>query len=92
MTGTNIIHVASILPGFDFENWQGVFAPKGTPEAVVTQIARDIASVADPALAEQLARQGAAPAPMTPAEFTAFVQRERKKYGELVKASGAKAD
>jgi tripartite-type tricarboxylate transporter receptor subunit TctC len=84
--------VASMLPGFDFENWQGVFAPRGTPEAVVGQIARDIASVADSALAEQLARQGAAPAPMTPAEFATFVQNERKKYGELVKTSGAKAD
>ena len=84
--------VASLLPGFDFENWQGVFAPRGTPEAVVARIARDIASVADAALAEQLARQGAAPAPMTPEEFAAFVQKERKKYGELAKASGAKAD
>jgi tripartite-type tricarboxylate transporter receptor subunit TctC len=84
--------VDSVLPGFDFENWQGVFAPKGTPDAIVQQIARDIASVADSALAEQLSKQGAAPAPMSPAEFTAFVQKERRKYGELVKASGAKVD
>jgi tripartite-type tricarboxylate transporter receptor subunit TctC len=84
--------VASVLPGFDFENWQGVFAPKGTPDAIVAQIAKDIASVADKALGEQLAAQGAAPAPMAPAEFAAFVQKERRKYGELAKASGAKAD
>ena len=84
--------VASMLPGFDFENWQGVFAPKGTPDAIVAQIARDIGAVADKALAEQLAAQGAAPAPMSPADFAAFVQKERKKYGDLVKASGAKAD
>ena len=32
------------------------------------------------------------PAPMTPAEFATFVQKERKKYRELVKTSGAKAD
>ncbi len=84
--------VDSVIPGFDFENWQGVFAPKGTPEALVAQIARDIASVSDKALAEQLASQGAAPAPLTPSEFAAFVLRERQKYGELVKASGAKVD
>jgi tripartite-type tricarboxylate transporter receptor subunit TctC len=84
--------VASVLPGFDFENWQGVFAPKGTPDAIVQQVARDIASVVDKSLAEQMAAQGAAPAPMTPAEFSAFVQKERRKYGELVKASGAKVD
>ena len=84
--------VASVLPGFDFENWQGVFAPKGTPEAIVAQIAKDIASVVDKSLAEQMAAQGAAPAPTTPAEFAAFVQQERRKYGALVKASGAKVD
>jgi tripartite-type tricarboxylate transporter receptor subunit TctC len=84
--------VDSVVPGFDFENWQGVFAPHGTPEAIVAQIARDIATVSDGALAELLARQGAAPAPMTPAQFAAFVQKERRKYGDLVKASGAKVD
>ena len=84
--------MATVLPGFDFENWQGVFAPAGTPEAIVAQIARDIAAVSDKSLADQLAGQGAAPAPMTPAEFAAFVDKERKKYAELVKASGAKVD
>jgi tripartite-type tricarboxylate transporter receptor subunit TctC len=84
--------VDSVLPGFEFENWQGFFAPKGTPEAIVAQIARDIAGIADKGLADQLAGQGAAPAPMTPAEFATFVQKERRKYGELVKASGAKVD
>jgi tripartite-type tricarboxylate transporter receptor subunit TctC len=85
--------VDSVLPGFDFENWQGFFAPRGTPEAIVAQLARDIAAAAgEKGLAEQLAGQGAAPAPMTPAEFAAFVAKERSKYGGLVKASGAKAD
>jgi tripartite-type tricarboxylate transporter receptor subunit TctC len=85
--------VDSVLPGFDFENWQGVFAPRGTPDAIVAQVARDIATVAgDKSLAEQLSAQGAAPAPLAPAEFAAFVQKEREKYGALVKASGAKVD
>ena len=84
--------IDSMLPGFDFENWQGVFAPKGTPPAIVAQIAMDIASVSDESLAARLAAQGAAPAPMAPAQFGVFVQKERHKYEALVKASGAKAD
>jgi tripartite-type tricarboxylate transporter receptor subunit TctC len=84
--------VDSVVHGFDFENWQGIFAPKGTPEAVVAQISRDVATVSDAALAEVLARQGAAPAPMTPAAFAAFVEKERRKYEAAVKASGAKVD
>ena len=84
--------IDSLLPGFDFENWQGVFAPKGTPPAIVAQIAMDIASVSDESLAAQLAAQGAVPAPLAPAQFAVFVQKERHKYAALVKSSGAKAD
>ena len=35
---------------------------------------------------------GAVPAPMSPDEFAAFVAEERKKWAEVVKASGAKVD
>ena len=35
---------------------------------------------------------GAVPAPTTPEELAAFVAEERKKWAEVVKASGAKVD
>jgi tripartite-type tricarboxylate transporter receptor subunit TctC len=85
--------VSATVPGFDIENWQGMFAPAGTPGAVVAHIAADIAQVAkDGAFREQLVASGAAPSPLAPAEFAAFVEAERRKYSELVKLSGAKAD
>ena len=85
--------IDATLPGFAIENWQGIFAPVGTPEAVVAQIARDIGAIGrDKAFDEQLAAQGAGSAPLSPAEFAAFVQGERDKYARLVKASGAKVD
>jgi tripartite-type tricarboxylate transporter receptor subunit TctC len=85
--------VAATVPGFDFENWQGMFAPAGTPAAIVAKIAEDIAQVsADPAYKQQLVSSGAGPAPLTPAAFAAFVDGERRKYSELAKVSGAKAD
>ena len=85
--------VSATVPGFDIENWQGMFAPAGTPAAIVSRIAEDIAQVAqDPAFRDALVAQGAAPAPLGPAPFAAFVDAERRKYANLVKVSGAKAD
>jgi len=85
--------VAATVPGFDIENWQGMFAPAGTPAAIVSRIAEDIAQVAqDPAFRDALVAQGAAPAPLGPAPFAAFVDAERRKYANLVKVSGAKVD
>ena len=81
------------LAGFDIENWQGLFAPGGTPAAVVEQLARSIGEIArSAAFTEQLQAQGAAPAFQKPAEFATFVAAERRKYAKLVKDSGAKAD
>jgi tripartite-type tricarboxylate transporter receptor subunit TctC len=85
--------VAATVPGFDFENWQGLFAPAATPVAVVNQIAAEVARISqDKSFSDQLRAQGAAPAPASPAQSAAFVDAERRKYRELVKASGAKAN
>jgi Uncharacterized protein conserved in bacteria len=85
--------VASTVPGFDIENWQGMFAPAATPPAIVSRIAEDIAHVSkETAYHDQLVASGAGPAPLAPAAFAAFVDAERRKYSELVKISGAKAD
>jgi len=85
--------VAATVPGFDFENWQGLFAPSATPAAIVNQIATEVARISqDKSFSDQLRAQGAAPAPASPAQSAAFVDAERRKYRELVKASGAKAN
>ena len=41
---------------------------------------------------ERLVAAGAEPAPTTPPEFAAFIERELAKYARIVKASGAKVD
>ena len=40
----------------------------------------------------RLARIGAQPAPTTPEQFAALIQKELKKYAQIVKVSGAKVD
>jgi tripartite-type tricarboxylate transporter receptor subunit TctC len=81
------------FPGFDIENWLGVFVPAGTPSAVVELLSRSIGQIsADKAFSDQLQAQGAAPAYLDEKAFEQFVSSERQKYAKLVKDSGAKAD
>jgi tripartite-type tricarboxylate transporter receptor subunit TctC len=85
--------VAATVPGFDVENWQGLFAPAGTPSAVIAKVAADAARVAqDKSYQDQLKASGAAPAVLAAEAFSTFLDSERRKYRELVQISGAKAD
>jgi tripartite-type tricarboxylate transporter receptor subunit TctC len=82
------------LKGFDMTTWWGLMAPAKTPQPVVERLATEAAkALAAPDLRERWRAMGSeAPSVRTPAEFTAFVERERKLYAELVKRSGATAN
>jgi tripartite-type tricarboxylate transporter receptor subunit TctC len=78
------------LPGFEAGSWFGFFAPKGTPEPIVTQLNRTVNEIlAVPSIERQLIREGADPVGGTPAEFGQFVQREYEKWKLIVRESGA---
>lgn len=81
------------LPGFDVNTWFGVFAPAGTPAAVIGRLHGEIVrALGQPDVRERLARLGAEAAPMTPADFGTFVRAEQAKYAQVVKVSGARID
>ncbi len=81
------------FPGFNIENWQGIFVPRGTNSQIVDKIAADIGVIAaEKNFYELLSAQGAVPAPLMPKEFAVFVNAESQKYSKLIKDSGAKPD
>jgi tripartite-type tricarboxylate transporter receptor subunit TctC len=81
------------LPGFEAGSWFGMFAPRGTPEAIVSQLNKAINEIlAIPSIEKQMIGQGADPVGGTPAEFGQFVQREYDKWKLVVRESGATAD
>jgi tripartite-type tricarboxylate transporter receptor subunit TctC len=85
--------VADTIPGFEATSWHGVFAPAGTPKPVVDKVAAEIKRILDlPDVKEKLAEIGAVAAPMTPDDFVKFIDVERAKWADVVKASGAKMD
>jgi tripartite-type tricarboxylate transporter receptor subunit TctC len=81
------------LPDFVVESWYGLMAPANTPAAVVAKIRNDtLAVLAKPELVQAFANQGADVITSTPAEFGAMVVKERQRWAEVIRKSGAKID
>ena len=80
-------------PGFETGSWQGILAPPGTPRDIVAKLGSEVDKIlATPEMKEKLAAQGAEVRVMTPAEFGAFIARERDRWAKVVKAAGIKAE
>jgi tripartite-type tricarboxylate transporter receptor subunit TctC len=77
------------LPDYESLGWFGLFAPAGTPPAIVAKISTDVGNVLRTAEAKQrLAEQGAEPAPNTPEEFLQFVRVDVAKWLALTEKAG----
>ncbi|MEK6243806.1 MAG: tripartite tricarboxylate transporter substrate binding protein [Pseudomonadota bacterium] len=85
--------VAEMLPGFEVNNWVGLFAPAGTPPEIVAKLNAEVQRfMQSKEITLRLAAEGARFIPMTPDQFGNFVKAEIAKWAPVVKASGAKAD
>lgn len=74
------------VPGYETEIWIGLYAPRGTPPAIVQQLNRiAIGAMSEPAFKEMLASQGTAPGTMDAVAFAAFVKREIAKWQAIVR-------
>ena len=81
------------LPGFDVNNWIGLFAPAGTPADIVRRWNAEVArTMQTKEMEARLLSEGARFIPTTPDQFGAFVKSEITKWAPVVKASGARAD
>jgi len=83
----------AIYPGFDIDNWFSLFAPRGTPPAIVNRIYSEVVKgLQHPESKQFMVNEGAEPVGSTPAEFSAFFASEIDKYAKIVKLSGAKPE
>ena len=81
------------LRGYTVTNWFGLAAPKGTPPAVIDKLQGEVKkALADPALRERFAQQGAQPGGMSPADFAGFVRQETLIWGAVAKLAGVKPE
>jgi tripartite-type tricarboxylate transporter receptor subunit TctC len=80
--------------GYDMEGegWYGLFAPAGTPQAVIDRLSGAvIAAVRDPALRQKLETMGLDPTGLGPAQLAAVMKADYDKWGPVIRASGFKA-
>ena len=81
------------VPGYDANAWFGIFAPTGTPQAIVDRLNAEIVKIVKlPETRERFLSLGAEPAGTSAAEFGAFFKNEVAKWAKVVKESGAKVE
>ena len=80
--------------GFDWQAWQGIVAPAGTPREIVARLSTELQRIqATPEFREQLFKFGMEPfAPHTPEQFAATIAAEQPRWAKAIKDSGAKVD
>ncbi len=85
--------IGETIKGFGATPWYGVFAPAGTPKAIITQLNAEIAKALDSKdVQERLAGVGCEPFKSTPEQFAQLVRDDLPRWAKIVKDSGATID
>ena len=81
------------VPGYDMSPWIGVFAPAGTPKAVIDKLNAEInKALALPDVVKNLENQALDPSPSSVDQFNTTLKVDYDKYGKLIKMTGAKIE
>ncbi|MEJ8812521.1 tripartite tricarboxylate transporter substrate binding protein [Variovorax ureilyticus] len=81
------------VAGFESGTWQGVLVPRGTPEALVQRLNKELIAIIRSAdVRSRLAGQGAEVVTMTPPEQDQFFEKERARWAKVVSAAQIKLD
>jgi len=81
------------FPGVEIGHWAGLFAPKGTPPAIVERMSKELeAAVKSADFRDKMLQSGIEPEPGTTASFVTFITKERDRLGRLAKKANMKAD
>jgi len=101
VTGATRSAVAPDLPtiaeegvrGYDFSSWFGFFAPGKTPKAVIAKLNQEIVHILKtPEMKNRLTQDGADVIASTPQEFSAYLASETRKWEQVIKQAGIRAD
>jgi tripartite-type tricarboxylate transporter receptor subunit TctC len=82
------------VPGYEVTTWYGMFAPGGTPSAIVNRLhAATLKAMQSPEVKPKLADAGAdGTVTRTPEEFAARVRADVARYAKIIKEAGLKID
>ena len=81
------------LPGFEASSWYGLVAPAKTPEPILAKLRDEVAKALEaPDMVARIRELGSEPGTAFGNDFAAFLAAETKKWAQVIRASGAKAD
>lgn len=81
------------MPNYSFETWFIVFAPAGTPPAIIEKLNASLrTALSNPTVTARMTKEGFDPLISTPAEARARLERELPQWGKLVKERGITAE
>jgi tripartite-type tricarboxylate transporter receptor subunit TctC len=79
------------IPDLDASIWVGLFAPKGTPQAIVDKVNQEVrATLSTAEVKRRFVDTGAEAVGMTPAEFLARIKADAERYKRVVQQAGVK--
>jgi tripartite-type tricarboxylate transporter receptor subunit TctC len=80
------------LPGYETVLWQAIYAPAGTPAAIVTRLNAEVNVVLhDSDVVATFAKMGVEPEPSTPQQLAARIASETKKWHDVIVSAGIQA-
>ena len=81
------------LPGFEVSSWYGVFAPAGTPQAVIDKLNAGIARAVElPDVQTKLTELGSDPYILTPTVFAQLIRRDQNMWQKLIRERNIKVE
>ncbi len=85
--------IARTVPGYEMSPWIGVFAPAGTPRAIVDRLHAEIGKILRmPDVTRNLSNQALEPSVGSVEQFNATIKADYEKYGKLIRLAGAKLE
>jgi tripartite-type tricarboxylate transporter receptor subunit TctC len=85
--------LGEFLPGYDGSLWQGLAAPKNTPQETINKLSVEIKlALSDPQFKSRIVALGGTPSTLSAAEFGDLIAKDTQKWGKVIRKAGLKPD
>jgi tripartite-type tricarboxylate transporter receptor subunit TctC len=89
----DIPSVGEFLPGYEASQWNGVVAPRATPDEIIDKLNKEInAALADPKIKARIGDLGSKTFPGSPADFGELLANETEKWSKVIRAANIKPE
>ena len=86
----NVPPLSKMVPGYQANAWNGLCAPKGTPQEIVNLLNKEVnLAIADPKIKERIASLGGVALPGSPEDYGRTIAADTEKWAKVVQFSGA---